>query len=99
MVPANLVSTGSCAKSTVEVPVTFAELLRGLGVDVGLHSSSDKTIVARMLAAGLGGVFYVPDAAATTDASGRKIIAAQEFVRAQKAKAVFGVPGNYFGGL
>jgi len=76
----------------------LARMLHELGVQLPLEGPSDKTLVAKMLSAGLGGVFHVPDAAVTTDPLGRKVIAAQDFVRAEGVRSVFGVAGNYAGG-
>lgn len=41
------------------------------------------------------GIFYVEDAASARDDLGRLVIPAQDFVRAQKVKTVFGVGGAY----
>ena len=77
----------------------LSRMLFELGVDVGIDDPKDKSMVARLLAAGLGGVFHVPDAAKTTDQAGRKIIPAQDFVTDCGVKSVFGVAGNYMTGL
>ena len=42
--------------------------------------------------------FYVPDAAESVDATGRKIIPAQDFVASYGVKSVFGIGGPYWEG-
>jgi hypothetical protein len=44
----------------------------------------------------ISGVFYVKDAETEVDNKGRKIIAAQDFVKEEKVKTVFGIGGGYF---
>ena len=44
------------------------------------------------------GVFHVSDAGKSKDEKGRHIIAAQDFVKAQKVKTVFGIGGGYIDG-
>jgi hypothetical protein len=77
----------------------ISRMLFELGVNLALDNPSDKTIVTRVLSGGLGGLFYVEDAAATTDKAGRKVIAAQDFVRKHQVRTVFGVAGQYAGSL
>lgn len=85
------------AKFIQAIPM-LSRMLHELGVDVAVDNPNDKTLVARLLSAGLGGVFHVPDAAVTADRDG-EIIPAQDFVSSYNVRAVFGVAGNYMAGL
>ena len=51
--------------------------------------------VARRLAGGFNGVFFVKDATSARDAEGPLIIPAQDFVSAERVKTVFGMGGFY----
>ena len=71
-----------------------SRLLNEVGLGLDWISRGDTNIVVR--ASGrISGVFYVPDASTATDDKGRKIIAAQDFVQAQRVRSVFGVAGAY----
>ncbi len=71
-----------------------SRLLDEVGLGLDWLSRGDTNIVVR--ASGrISGVFFVPDAATATDDKGRKIISAQEFVKAHGVRSVFGVAGAY----
>lgn len=74
----------------------MSRLLKELGVDLNWINSDDTEIVVKKIGS-MSGVFYVPDAATTTDHIGRKIIAAQDFVKTYNIKTVFGLGGSYMG--
>lgn len=72
----------------------MSRLLRQLGAGVDWIDRKDTAIVARTLGS-LGGIFWVPNASSDTDAQGRKIIAAQDFVKERKVASVFGFGGGF----
>lgn len=78
----------------IELIPMMSRLLKSLGVSLEWIASTDIKIVAKNLGK-MAGVFYVPDAKATVDEKGRKIIAAQDFVDKYNIKTVFGFGGSY----
>jgi hypothetical protein len=74
------------------IPMMSA-LLEQLGFDLG-WIRGEPEIVARAVGR-MGGTFYVGEASTATDARGRKIIAAQDFVSQYNVKTVFGFGGGY----
>lgn len=71
-----------------------ARLFKELGVDLAwLDAAPDMN--ARRLLGGFNGLFYVDDATTARDALGRLIIPAQDFVKEQSVKTVFGMGGFY----
>jgi hypothetical protein len=78
-----------------QIPMV-SRLLKQLGAGLDWIDSGDSQIVSRTFG-NLSGVFYVEDAAGEVDAQGRKIIAAQDFVRAFGVRTVFGIGGCYLG--
>jgi hypothetical protein len=75
----------------------IAKLLADLEIDLAALDDG-KPIATRRMLGGRNGAFYVPDAATALDARGRKIIAAEDFVRAQNVGSVFGMGGAYLDG-
>jgi hypothetical protein len=75
-----------------------ARLLKELEVDLGALDIPDMSFVERGQAAGWISVFYVQDAATATDHQGRNIIPAQDFVRENGIKTIFGLGGIYADG-
>jgi hypothetical protein len=75
----------------------IAKLLADLEIDLAALDDG-KPIATRRMLGGRNGAFYVPDAATALDARGRKIIPAEDFVRAQKVGSVFGMGGAYLDG-
>ena len=71
-----------------------ARLLKELGVEL-LGVDSVPEIHAHPLLGGFNGLFFVEDAAATRDGSGRLIIPAQDFVAQHQIKTVFGMGGVF----
>jgi GAF domain-containing protein len=71
-----------------QIPM-MARLLGALGRDLGWIDQKDSEGLIHTLGR-LGGVFYVPDAATSVDARGRKIIADQAFVSSHGVKTVIG---------
>ncbi len=73
----------------------ISRLLKELGVPLTWVDTRDSDIVEKLGSS--AGLFFVENAAETTDQEGRKIIAAQEFVTKYGVKSVFGLGGAYFG--
>lgn len=71
----------------------MSRMLKEVGLDLS-WIDRQKSVATKTLA-GLSGVFYVADAETAVDDKGRKIISAQDFVRAYKIKSVFGCAGGY----
>jgi hypothetical protein len=83
------------AKFIDEIPM-ISRLMKELKVDLNWITSQDSDVVIK--ASGqIAGVFYVADAETAVDFKGRKIIAAQPFVKNYKVKTVFGMGGAYMG--
>lgn len=78
----------------IEAIPMMSRLLRELGLGLEWIDAQDTAIVARSLGSS-SGVFYVKEASVETDARGRKIIAAQDFVREYGVRTVFGIGGAY----
>lgn len=75
----------------------LTKLLADLEVDLaGLDDG--KPIATRRLLGGRNAAFYVPDAAAALDDTGRNIIPAQDFVAENNVRTVFGMGGAYADG-
>lgn len=86
------------SSSFVDAIPMISRLLKELGVPLEWVDKHDTKMIQKVLG-GSAGVFYVEDAAAATDAQGRKIIAAQDFVAQHKVKSVFGTGAAYSGEL
>lgn len=86
------------SSSFVDAIPMISRLLKELGVPLEWVDKHDTQMIQRVLG-GSAGVFYVEDAAEATDAQGRKIIAAQDFVVKYKVKSVFGTGAAYSGEL
>ena len=71
----------------------MSRLLKEVGLD--LDWTDRQEAITTKTFAGLSGVFYVPDARTAVDDQGRKIISAQDFVRDNDIKTVFGLAGGY----
>lgn len=78
-----------------QVPM-LARLLKQLCLNLDWIDSNDTNLVKKTVG-NISGVFYVRDAVSEVDSRGRKIIAAQDFVREQNIKTVFGLGGGYLG--
>lgn len=74
----------------------MSRLLKQLGLGLDWIDSQDTQLVKKTMGS-MGGVFFVPDAVTEVDQRGRKIIAAQDFVKAYHVKSVFGFGGGYLG--
>jgi len=74
----------------------MARVLEELGVDLKTFDAADRQ---PFVEAGLfkSGAFHVPDATTTTDARGRKIITAQDFVQRHQVGTVFGAGVAFLG--
>jgi hypothetical protein len=72
----------------------IARLLKELGARIEWADELDTAIVSNTLR-GLAGTFYVDEAAEAVDQGGRKIIVAEDFVRAHGVRTVFGFGGSY----
>ncbi len=94
------------SKGHVGIPLTssgfvdaipmISRLLKEMGVPLDWVDTQDAEIIKKMDRA--AGLFFVENAAETTDHQGRKIIPAQDFVSGYNVKTVFGVGGGYAGG-
>ena len=76
-----------------EIPM-IARLLKELAARFEWAGDLDTTIVTASLG-NVAGVFYVEDAATELDERGRRVIAAQDFVRGHGVRTVFGFGGAY----
>ena len=74
----------------------MSRLLKQLGLGLDWIDSDDTDLVKHTIGS-MTGVFFVPDATSEVDHQRRKIIAAQDFVKAHKVKTVFGFGGGYLG--
>lgn len=72
----------------------ISRLLNQLGAGIDWIEETDTKLVAKIFKS-ISGVFYVKDAETEVDLKGRKIIAAQDFVKEKKVKTVFGIGGCY----
>jgi hypothetical protein len=76
-----------------EIPM-IARLLAELGIEiVGMDGGGAR--IVRSKVGNLSGMFYVADARTETDAQGRLIISAQDFVAEHGVRTVFGFGGAY----
>lgn len=74
----------------------MSRLLKELGLGLDWIDQHDADVVVKTMGS-MSGVFFVKDAASEVDHSGRKIIAAQDFVKTHGVKSVFGCGGAYLG--
>jgi len=74
----------------------MSRLLKQMGLGLEWIDKNDTALVVRT-AGKMGGLFFVGNAATELDSSGRKIIAAQDFVRDYHVRSVFGLGGGYLG--
>jgi len=86
----------SSARFVAGIPM-ISRLLKELGVPIEWIDRRDTEIVTKKLG-DVSGLFHVDNAVEATDHEGRKIIAAQDFVREYRIRSVFGVGGAYVGG-
>ncbi|MFQ5709913.1 MAG: hypothetical protein ACE5HO_20855 [bacterium] len=75
----------------------ISRLLKEFGVPLDFLDSHDPDVLIETIGKKTG-LFFVEDAAKATDAQGRKIIAAQDFVSDHNVKSVFGIGGAYDNG-
>ncbi|MEI6044331.1 MAG: hypothetical protein WCS37_08070 [Chloroflexota bacterium] len=71
-----------------------SRLLKEMGVPLEWVTSQNTGMEAKNTL-NIASVFYVPDASTALDQRGRKIIPAQDFVKASGIKTVFGSGGTY----
>jgi hypothetical protein len=84
--------------SFVETVPMIARMLHEFGLGTGwVGAAGGPDFIVSKLGS-LSVLFFVPDASTHTDDAGRKVIAAQEFVKAHDIKSVFGVGGAYVDG-
>lgn len=74
----------------------MSRLLKQMGLGLDWIDRRDTELVAKSIGT-TAGVFFVRDAAEETDVQGRKIIAAQDFVKKYGVKTVFGLGGGFVG--
>lgn len=82
------------SSSFVDAIPMMSRLLKDFGVPVGWVDSHDSEMIVNTIGSSAG-VLFVENAATATDAAGRKIIAAQDFVANHDVKSIFGVGGAY----
>lgn len=86
-------------ESVVDGAPMIAALLGALQVKLANLRGGKSSVQLRNLAGGLNARFYVPDARSITDARGRHVIAARDFVAKYGIKTVFGMGGVYVNGV
>jgi len=74
----------------------MSRLLKELGLGLEWIEQHDADVVVKTMGS-MSGVFFVQNAATEIDHLGRKIIAAQDFVKTHGVKSVFGFGGAYLG--
>jgi hypothetical protein len=74
----------------------MSRLLKELGLPLTWVNDPGSALVRQVIGSEVG-FFYVGDAAGATDEQGRRIIAAQDFVRDYGVRTVFAVGGAIFG--
>ena len=85
------------SSSFVDAIPMISRLLKEMGVPIEWIDSHDAEVIIETIGRSAG-LFFVDNAAEATDARGRKIIAAQDFVSAHNITGVFGLGGAYDGG-
>jgi hypothetical protein len=83
--------------SFVEAIPMVSRLMHDMGIGVEWLDTNDTKIVVKTIGR-VAGVFYVRDAATGVDDKDRMIVPAQDFVRANGIKTVFGLGGSYLNG-
>jgi len=76
-----------------QIPM-MSRLLKEVGLDLSWINSKNTNMVIEAMGR-TSGIFYVEDASTAVDQQNRKIIAAQDFVKAHQVKTVFGLAGGY----
>jgi hypothetical protein len=87
-------STPLVSSEFVESIPMIACLMKEMGIGVDWLDTQDAQIVVHQRGR-TAGMFYVEDARTVTDARGRLVVPAQDFVEENKLKTVFGVGGVY----
>jgi hypothetical protein len=72
----------------------MSRLLKELGLGIAWIDMPGKGVTTTAIGSIIGS-FYVADAAVAVDEKNRKVIAAQDFVVAERIKTVFGIGGAY----
>lgn len=85
------------ASSFIEAIPMVSRLMHDMGIGVEWLDTHDTQIVVKSIGR-IAGVFYVRDAATGVDDQARMIVPAQDFVRANGIKTVFGLGGSYLNG-
>jgi len=75
----------------------ISRLLKEMGVPLDWVDSHDSELIVNTIG-NKTGLFFVENAATATDAQGRKIIAAQDFVAGHGVSTVFGIGAAYSSG-
>lgn len=86
------------AGKLVESTPMIAAVLSSLDVDLGAFRA-DPGVQIRAMNGNLNKRFFVADARTATDAQGRHIIAAQDFVARYGIRTVFGMGGGFVNGM
>jgi hypothetical protein len=87
-----------CSAAFIDAIPMMSRMLQELGLNLAWFDKQDLSIAKKTMT-GLSGLFYVANASQGTDAKGRKIIAAQDFVTTHKIQTVFGMGTIYIGGF
>ena len=82
------------SSSFVGAILMISRLLKELGVPVDWVDSHDSEMIVNTIGSATG-LFFVENAATATDAEGRNIIVARDFVSNYEVKSVFGIGGAY----
>jgi hypothetical protein len=86
-----------CSAEFIDAIPMMSRLLQELGLNLAWFDKSDLAVVEKAVF-GQNSLFYVANAGQATDAKGRKIIPAQDFVAAYGVRTVFGMGTSYVGG-
>ncbi len=78
----------------VESIPMVARLMNEMGLGMSWIEDGDTSLLEKVL---MSRMFYVPNASDAKDTKGRKVIPAQDFVKANNVKTVFGVGGSFIG--
>lgn len=82
------------SESFIDKIPMMSRLLKEVGMELSWINSKNTSMVIEAVGR-TSGIFYVEDAHTATDQQNRKIIAAQDFVKAYQVRTVFGLAGGY----
>ncbi|MEZ0325923.1 MAG: hypothetical protein ACAH95_08445 [Fimbriimonas sp.] len=85
------------SRATADSAPMIARLLLDMGVGLDWLDSGEEAVVFASLGR-IASMFYVEDARTETDSAGRMVVPAQDFVRDNALRTVFGMGGAYITG-